>query len=173
MPSASCGDTPHQAVLSFSTWFRFVISPSFLSAEIRNQPYPGRGTIEDPFVVSWLDNDSRNPLNFPSAWRWLVAILGALSCFSIAFTSSAYTGGISGVKTALDVTETVAQLGVSLFVLGFAVGPLFWGPMSEIYGRQPVFMGSFGALVVCNALSASAGTINQLLVFRALAGEPQ
>ncbi|KAH8881874.1 MFS general substrate transporter [Thozetella sp. PMI_491] len=117
---------------------------------IRNHSYPGSGTADDPYV--------------------LAAILAALSCFSIAFTSSAYAGGIIGVMGAFEVTNSVAQLGISLFVLGFAVGPLFWAPMSELYGRKPVFVGTLGALVVCNALSASAKSITQLLVFRALAG---
>lgn len=27
-------------------------------------------------------------------------------------------------------------LGISLFVLGFAAGPLVWGPLSEVYGRR-------------------------------------
>ncbi|XXH00638.1 hypothetical protein Hte_006986 [Hypoxylon texense] len=33
-----------------------------------------------------------------------------------------------------QTSNAVAQLRVSLFVFGFAVGPLFWGPLSEAYG---------------------------------------
>ncbi|KAI4601199.1 hypothetical protein KJ359_012387 [Pestalotiopsis sp. 9143b] len=97
-------------------------------------------------------------------------MLAAVSCFAVAFTSSAYTGGINGVVQEFHTTNAVAQLGVSLFVLGFAIGPLFWGPMSEAYGRQPILIATLGALVLSNILSASATSIAQLLVFRALAG---
>lgn len=163
-------DGRRSSEVSMGTWFRFVITPSFLSPEIEGYAYPGHGTTSSPYIVSWLENDIRNPLNFPAWRRWLITVLAAISCFAISFTSSAYTGGIAGIKHDFGVQDSIAQLGVSLFVLGFAVGPLFWGPLSETYGRQPVFMGTFGALVVCNALTASAGSITQLLVFRAFAG---
>ncbi|KAA8642031.1 uncharacterized protein ATNIH1004_010971 [Aspergillus tanneri] len=39
----------------------------------------------------------------------------------------------------------VTTLGVTLYVLGFATGPTFWAPASELYGRGwPMFLGSFG-----------------------------
>lgn len=153
------------------SWLRLVFTPSFLSPEITNYSYPGNGTPTDPYIVSWLPNDPRNPLGFTSSRRWLITVLAAVSCFSIAFTSSAYAGGVTGIKDEFEVTQTIAQLGISLFVLGFAVGPLMWGPLSEVFGRQPVFIGTFGGLVLCNALSASARSIGQLLAFRALAGK--
>jgi multidrug resistance protein len=152
------------------SWLTLVLQPSFVNEQIKEYQYPGDGTPAAPYVVSFIHNDPRNPLNLPNARRWLIAILAALSCFAIAFTSSAYTGGISGIVHDLDVSDPIAQLGVSLYVLGFAVGPLFWAPLSEIYGRQPIFIGTFAALVICNAASAGSKNITQLLVFRALAG---
>ncbi|KAI1078990.1 MFS general substrate transporter [Whalleya microplaca] len=154
------------------SWLRLVISPALLTPEIENFPYPGAGTTADPHIVSWLPGtlDPRNPRNFSAARRWLVTILAAISCFSISFTSSVYTGGISGITDEFGVSNSLAQAGVSLFVVGFAVGPLFWAPLSEVYGRQLVFVMTFGALVVFNALGAASGSIAQLLVFRALAG---
>ena len=156
---------------SKGNWWLILFDPSYLTPGVEEHVYPGNGSLDDPFIVSWLQNDARNPFNWSPLRRWLIAILAAISCFTVAFTSSACTAGIAGVVEEFRITNSVAQLGVSLFVLGFAVGPLCWGPMCESYGRQPVFVGTFGALVVCNALSASAGSITQLLVFRALAGK--
>lgn len=34
--------------------------------------YPGRGTREDPFVVTWDDNDPENPFNWAKSRKWLV-----------------------------------------------------------------------------------------------------
>ena len=59
---------------------------------------------------------------------------------------------------------------VSIFVLGFAIGPLVVGPLAEIYGRKPVYIGSiflFGIFTVACGLSTSLG---MLLAFRFLAG---
>lgn len=49
---------------------------------------------------------------------------------AVAFVSSAYSGGIVEILTEFRQPEIVGVLGVSLFVLGFAVGPLVWAPMS-------------------------------------------
>jgi MFS family permease len=38
-----------------------------------------------------------------------------------------------------STSDTLATFVVSVFVLGFAFGPLVIGPMSEIYGRRPVY----------------------------------
>lgn len=49
------------------------------------------------------------------------------------------------VATKFGVSTEVGVLGVSLYVLGFATGPLVWAPASELYGRRiPLIIGSFG-----------------------------
>jgi MFS family permease len=69
-----------------------------------------------------------------------------------------------------EIDTTVAALGVSLFVLGFAVGPLLWAPASELYGRQLVFAISYGGFTAFIAGTAGAKDITTLLVLRFLAG---
>jgi multidrug resistance protein len=67
-------------------------------------------------------------------------------------------------------SQEVAVLTISLFVAGYCVGPLLWGPLSESYGRRPLFIGTFlvytGFQVGC-ALSKNTASI---LVFRFLGG---
>jgi multidrug resistance protein len=65
-----------------------------------------------------------------------------------------------------SVSQEVVTLGVSLFVLGFALGPLLWAPFSEIYGRQIVFVGTYLAFVAFNAGAAGAPNIYGLLILR-------
>ncbi|VUC24182.1 unnamed protein product [Clonostachys rosea] len=151
-------------------WFRLVAPVTILTSRVKANQYPGHGSMESPYLVRWLQHDQENPLNFPVAMRWVITCLAALSCFTIALTSSAYTGGIASLQSEFGISNSVAQLGVSLYVLGFAIGPLISAPLSEIYGRQSVFFVTYGLLVVFNAASASAKTLPQLLVFRALAG---
>lgn len=57
-----------------------------------------------------------------------------------------------------------------MFVLGFAVGPLIWAPLSELYGRQIVFAVSYGAFTAFNAGTAGSQNITTLLILRFLAG---
>lgn len=88
----------------------------------------------------------------------------------MAFVSSSYTGGIRKVLIAFNIGEEVATLGVSLFVLGFALGPLLWAPMSELYGRQVLFFGTYAMLTVFNAGAAGSKNIQTLLILRFFAG---
>jgi MFS family permease len=69
-----------------------------------------------------------------------------------------------------DISEEVATLGISLFVLGFAIGPLLWAPMSELYGRQVLFFGTYAMLTAFNAGAAGAQNTQTLLLMRFFAG---
>lgn len=60
--------------------------------------------------------------------------------------------------------------GISLFVLGFALGPLLWAPLSEIYGRQIVFFITFAAFTAFSAASTGSPNVASLLVLRFFAG---
>ena len=60
--------------------------------------------------------------------------------------------------------------GLALFVLGFAVGPLLWAPLSEIFGRQVIFIITFGGFTAFNAGCAGAKNMGTLLVLRFFAG---
>lgn len=74
-------------------------------------------------------------------------MITATSTLAVGFASSAYSGGIIELIEKFDTTEVVITLGVSLFVLGFAIGPLIWAPLSEMYGRRTIFMISYTPFV--------------------------
>lgn len=79
-------------------------------------------------------------------------------------------GGIRQLIFAFDIGTEVATLGVSLFVLGFALGPLIWAPLSEIYGRQVIFAISYSGFAIFNAAGIGSKNIQTLLILRFLAG---
>lgn len=138
--------------------------------EVLHHKYAGHGTPEAPFLVDFLPDDARNPMTFPSPYKWLVTITTAVSALAVAFASSAYSSSVSQVENEFHVSHEVAILGISLFVLGFAVGPLFWAPFSELYGRQKLFFITYLALTAFNAASASAPNATALIVLRFMAG---
>ncbi|KAE8313817.1 MFS general substrate transporter, partial [Aspergillus transmontanensis] len=132
--------------------------------------YRGSGTSRDPYVVVFIDNDPTNPLNFPQWKKWTITILQAFAVLAVAFASTAYTSGVSEIMQEFQVSRTVAILGVTMFVFGFAFGPLIWAPLSELYGRQIVFFVTYMALAAFNAGTAGAPNIADLIIMRALAG---
>ncbi|KAG5981923.1 hypothetical protein E4U54_006450 [Claviceps lovelessii] len=138
--------------------------------EVLNHRYAGQGTPESPFLVEFLPNDARNPMTFPRPYKWTITLTTAVATLAVAFTSSAYSGSYLQVKNEFHASTEVAILGVSLFVLGFAIGPLFWAPFSELYGRQKLFFITYMALTAFNAAGAAAPNMASLIVLRFMAG---
>lgn len=132
--------------------------------------YQGNGTVDDPFVVEWLPQDPQNPMNFSSLKKWFITSIVTLSVLAITLTSSAYSGSASVLLVEFDTSRELISLGVSLFVLGFAIGPACWAPLSELYGRRILFIATHAVVVAFVAASAGANSMASLLVFRFLAG---
>jgi multidrug resistance protein len=145
-------------------------SKSDLPSEVVGHSFSGSGNEEDPYIVCWVPDDKENPMNFDNYAKWLLNLLGAFSAFTVALASSAYSGALEDIIDHFSISEEVALLGVSLFVIGFAVGPLLWAPLSESYGRRYVFAASGAALTATLAGTAGAHNIETLLVLRFLAG---
>lgn len=99
--------------------------------EVENPPiYDGQGTEEDPFVVEFIKDDPGNPMNWGSSRKWLITAIATVSVFAITLTSSAYSVSANEIfQDFHDISSEVFTLGLSLFVLGFAIGPALWGPL--------------------------------------------
>ena len=110
--------------------FQRVLRQGVLNDDIVNHPYKGKGTEEQPYLVTWIDNDPINPMNYSLGLKWSITMLVAIATLAVAFVSSAYSGGIAEVLQEFRVAQIIGTLGISLFVLGFAIGPLLWAPLS-------------------------------------------
>ncbi|KAI9735298.1 MAG: MFS siderochrome iron transporter 1 [Claussenomyces sp. TS43310] len=152
-----------------SHW-RLVIDQAHITQRVLNHDYAGSGTEADPYVVRFLPNDPRNAMNFQPWRKWMITLLVAFATLAVAFVSSAYSGGVVQVMEEFNVGSEVATLGISLFVLGFAIGPLLWAPMSEMFGRQLLFIGTYAALTAFNAGAAGSQNIWTLIILRFFAG---
>jgi multidrug resistance protein len=151
-------------------FWRVVIDQGVVTPEMITHIYPGSGTEEDPYVISFLPNDPRNPMLWSRPKKWSICLIVAVSVLAVAFASSAYTGGIEQVIFKFHASTEVVTLGVSLFVLGFAIGPLLWAPLSELYGRQLLFTGTYFMLTAFNAGAAGSQNIQTLVILRFFAG---
>lgn len=149
-------------------WIRdnFFHSPGHLDDNVCNQNYPGKGTEDDPYIVDYLDNDHQDAMNFSDKRKWSISIFQALSTFVVTFSSSVFVSGIGGIEQRFNVSEEVATLGLSLFVLGFAIGPLLWAPLSEMYGRKSIYVISFVVYTAFCVAAACSPNITALLVLR-------
>ena len=69
-----------------------------------------------------------------------------------------------------NTSSILSSFAVSIFVLGFAFGPLFISPLSEIYGRRAPLSGANWFFVLFQLGGALAPNFASVLVFRLLAG---
>ena len=134
------------------------------------QPLPTSNLDEG--IVGWDGQDDPNmPLNFPNKKKWL--IVGLLSCTTLItpFTSSILSPGIASLSREFGTTNTaVGAMTVSIYLLGYTVGPLFLAPLSEIYGRKPILGASNIFFCLWQIGCALAPSISSLIVFRFFSG---
>lgn len=92
--------------------------------------------------------------------------------FSVYIGSAIYSASILGVVEEFGVSEVAATLGLTLFVAGYAVGPMLWAPMSEIpqFGRNPVYILTLAAFVALQVPTARASNFATLLGMRFVTG---
>ncbi|KAL7936848.1 MFS general substrate transporter [Trichoderma chlorosporum] len=132
--------------------------------------YSGDGTPDNPFIVQWLEDDVENPITFPYWYKWFITILAGLMTFCVTLSSSAYTGAAQQIIGQFRCSEELFLAGLSLMVLGFAVGPVVFAPLSEVVGRRIVLLACMIFYVLWTAVCASAQNIQSLLVFRFFCG---
>ncbi|KAI9282911.1 MFS multidrug transporter [Umbelopsis sp. AD052] len=121
-------------------------------------------------LVTFEINDKENPKNWSKAYKWYCTMLIALVCFIVALASSIVTADIGGVSEEFGVSEEVSLLTVTLFVVGFGVGPMVFAPMSEILGRKIIYVTTLGFAVIFIIPCALAKNIGTLLVCRFIDG---
>ena len=108
---------PDKKVPSKISYWSLLLDQGVVTEEILDYEYSGKGTEDDPFAVTWISSDPRNPMLWSTWRRWVYMMIMAVATMAVAFTSSAYTGGLTEIMMQFEVGTEVATLGVSLFVL--------------------------------------------------------
>ncbi|KZT65998.1 MFS general substrate transporter [Daedalea quercina L-15889] len=116
-------------------------------------------------------HDPANPRNWKTSKKWTMTAIVSFYTFITPLASSMMAPGLPQIALHYDITnETVTALTLSIFLLTFAIGPLFCGPLSEMYGRTWVYHIANILFLAFNLGCAFSNTIGTLLGFRVLAG---
>ena len=95
----------------------------------------------DAIWVDFPPGDGENPLNFSKTRKWCITILGVLFTAEVAATASAYVPGIPSMERDLNITNhELSLLGIAVYPLGFSLPPLVLAPLSEVFGRNPMYL---------------------------------
>ncbi|KAM0702762.1 hypothetical protein Q7P35_010194 [Cladosporium inversicolor] len=121
--------------------------------------------------LDFAPNDIENPKNWSVKRKWYITVVSVSLVVNATFASSSPSGCLPSIAEELHViVNPVAGLVITLFLLGYVFGPLFWAPLSEFFGRRWVFYFTFLGYFAFNFLCAFAPNFGALLVGRFLTG---
>ena len=126
---------------------------------------------EKQFEVQWDgDRDPMNPRCMSKARKWMIVAIVSMGSTCVTCTSSMYTLTYGQITEQWHVSRVTATLGLSLFVVGLGISPMVLGPLSEFYGRRPVYVVSFFFFLVWLIPCALAKNIGTELIARFIDG---
>ncbi|GJE93813.1 MFS polyamine transporter [Phanerochaete sordida] len=132
----------------------------------------GSGDTADVLVVDWDGpDDPENPRNWELGRKWAVTLVVSGFLFISPVSSAMISPATDQLVSQFHIgSSVVAAMTTSSFLLAYAVGPLFLGPLSEVYGRVIVLQLSNLWYLAWNLACAFAQSSPQLIAFRFLAG---
>ena len=111
-------------------------SVQFQLGKDRFLPPPLEGQHDDYLVELTSDEDPANAKSWPFRRKMLVAFVLGFDTLVASWGSSVFSAAVRPVALEFGVSDVVAILGLTLYICGFACGPPFWGPLSELYGMS-------------------------------------
>ncbi|KAM3423868.1 hypothetical protein BST61_g1264 [Cercospora zeina] len=132
----------------------------------RHRSQPG----EPAYQVKFDDNDPANPRGWSNAYKACITLqLGFLALVG-SIGSSIVAPAQPIIAQYLGVSEEVTVLNVALYVLGFAVGPMMWAPISEVYGRKWSILPAIAALGLFSIGTATSKNAASVFITRFFGG---
>lgn len=130
-------------------------------------------TADGIILVDWYTTDDpANPQNWSPRRKASAVLIIVLYTFVAYAASAIYVVAEGGIMEHFHVQETKAALGLSMYVLGYGLGPMLFSPVSEIpsIGRNYPYIISFGLFVILAVPMALANSYASLLVLRFITG---
>lgn len=168
-PSIDPTDLPYRQVTNDADLEEY-IRETVTGEIVRPVKSSATGKIEDYKLVTFTIDDPENPKNWSKAMKWYCTMVVAFTCFVVAFASSVITADIEGPSKTFGVSREVSLLAVTVFVVGFGVGPMAFAPLSEIVGRRLIYGSTLLLAVVFVIPCAVSKNIGTLIVCRAIDG---
>ncbi|PYH51788.1 MFS transporter [Aspergillus niger CBS 101883] len=128
------------------------------------------GTSDPNYEVDWDDEfDTNNPKNWSFPYKAMGIAILSYNTLIIVLYSTSYTSGESQIAAEFGTSTTIVTLGLTLYLIGLAVGSMFMAPLSELYGRKPVCIACLFIFTVLIIPCALAKNLATLLVVRFIA----
>ncbi|PYH31624.1 MFS transporter [Aspergillus neoniger CBS 115656] len=125
----------------------------------------------DPeYQVKWDPDDPLNPQNWPVRYKWWVTVQLGMLALAGSLGSSITTSADDTIAEYIGVSSEVAVLDVSLYILGFVLGPIIWAPVSEVWGRRVSMLPAIFCLAIFDIGTANSRNAPAIFLTRFFAG---
>lgn len=122
-------------------------------------------------IVSFSNDDRENPFNWSKWKKAAIVLIGIVTVLNSTLGSSLPSGDGPEISKHFDVfNEEQLVLPVSIFLVGYVLGPLIFSPLSEEYGRQIVLLATFAAFTVFTLAVCFAPNFAAFIVLRMFCG---
>ncbi|WYZ38794.1 hypothetical protein EsH8_III_000708 [Colletotrichum jinshuiense] len=101
-----------------------------------------------------------------SPWRkrFILIVVTVAGCFG-PLAGNIYLPALPVLENEFHASATAINVTVSVFMLTFAIGPLFWASFADWKGRRPLYIISISIYIVANILLAAVPANYGALVF--------
>lgn len=100
---------------------------------------------------------------------FLLILLGMLTAFG-PFVTDMYLPSLLSMGVYFSTSSSMIQLGLTTSMIGLAVGQIFFGPLSDRYGRRLPLVSAMWLFIASTLLCLFSQNIEQFVAFRLLQG---
>jgi hypothetical protein len=162
----SLQSTPIDQYLHIRDWYR-CCTEEMATTRRDEEPLLSTSTSR---IVTFGKADPGDPRNWSRARKWLM--VGAILPIdlSVSWGASGFSPAAGDFANDVGVSPQIATLGLSLYVLGLAFGPMSLAPLSEYYGRRPVYIISYGMFLLLLLATSYVESLAPFLILRLFSG---
>lgn len=110
-----------------------------------------------------------NAINKENSKVFLLVLLGMLSAFG-PFVTDMYLPSLPAMAEYFSTNSSMVQLGLTTSMIGLALGQIFFGPLSDKYGRRPLLLASMGLFIISTVFCLFAPDIYTFVTLRLIQG---
>ncbi|CUS20349.1 LAQU0S01e04632g1_1 [Lachancea quebecensis] len=140
------------------------------SGSMSNHSHIDSGEPIDPRSLDWDGpQDPDNPHNWPTWQKWFATMTAAMLCLVVTMGSSLYVNGVPRMVLEYGYSQTLALAGLTFYLLGLST--VVGAPLSEIFGRKPIYVASLPlSMLFTMGVALSGGKMRVVLPVRFFAG---
>ncbi|KAL2202956.1 MFS general substrate transporter [Sarocladium strictum] len=112
----------------------------------------------------------QDPMTWSSARKAFTLFLSCISTFLTAYSAGSYSPPAGLIAEDINATRVTTLVGITTFCIGFSFAPMALAPVSEIWGRYPVFFGAGIVFVAFQGLCTVMPNLAGLLIARFFVG---